>query len=107
MTRETRELTGQDQTANLIEGEAPADGRVATPCSQDATELDRHEDAEELGRACPACLPSPEEILIQCLAIQAEWSEVERRSRAVHLTPPTRWQVPVRRLKRHEKGREG
>ena len=37
--------------------------------------------------------PTPEEIKERCLAIQAEWTEDERRKRAVGSEHPT-WKVP-------------
>ena len=37
--------------------------------------------------------PTPEEIRERCLAIQAEWTEDERRKRAVGSERPT-WMVP-------------
>ena len=37
--------------------------------------------------------PTPEEIKERCLAIQAEWTEDERRKRAVLSERPT-WMVP-------------
>ncbi len=47
----------------------------------------------------PVAPPTPEEIRERCLAIQAEWSEDERRKRVVGSERPT-WKVP--RATQHE-----
>lgn len=62
------------------------DGEASIDCDDDMAsdsvdELDGLDDGPEDARA--VYLPTPEEIRLACLAIQAEWSPAERERRCV------------------------